>query len=86
MGHYCIETNSGKLELSKGAYLTMMKRKTNKTLTKRKPITHFNEKKSTVKKHQGKHIGRSLKASKQNELVIKDRFNNSYTFGINSDS
>ena len=38
------------------------------------------------KKNQTKHIGRSLKSSKQNELVIKDRFNKSYTFGINSDS
>ena len=65
MGYYCVETNSGKLELSKGAYLTMMKRKTNKTLTKRKPIAHFNEKKSTVKKHMVKSVGRSIKNSKQ---------------------
>ena len=65
MGHYCIETTEGKLELSKGAYLTMMKRKNTKTLTKRKPIAHFNEKKSAVKKHMVKSMGRSLKNSKQ---------------------
>ena len=52
MGIYCIDTNSGMLEVSKGTYLTILKRKKTleKTLTKRKII--FHDKKSTVKKLQ----------------------------------
>ena len=52
MGLYCIETNSGKLELMKGAYLTLKKRKTTleKTIKKTKTICH--ERKSTIKKQK----------------------------------
>lgn len=59
MGIYCIDTNSGMLEVSKGTYLTILKRKKTleKTLTKRKII--FHDKKSTVKKLQN--IGRIKK-------------------------
>ena len=65
MGHYCVETNAGKLELSKGAYLTMLKRKgvPTKTLAKMKPISHCHEKKSTVKKPMVKSLGRSINRS-----------------------
>lgn len=37
---FCVETQTGKLELTKGAYLTLQKRKTStfRTITKTKPI------------------------------------------------
>jgi hypothetical protein len=88
MGHYCVETKAGKLEVSKGAYLTMMKRKNNavKTLAKRKPISHYHEKKTTVKKPLVKSMGRSINRSlRQKELLIRDSQNNSYTFGLSND-
>ena len=50
---YYVTTNSGKLELTKGSYLTLMKRKNSvaKTLQKSKPITHSNKQnKRTIKK------------------------------------
>lgn len=50
---YYVTTNSGKLELTKGAYLTLMKRKSSicKTLQKSKPISHsYKQNKKTIKK------------------------------------
>lgn len=50
---YYVTTNSGKLELTKGAYLTLMKRKNSicKTLQKSKQIIHSNKQsKRTLKK------------------------------------
>jgi hypothetical protein len=50
---YYVTTNSGKLELTKGAYLTLMKRKNSicKTLQKSKTITHSSKQnKKTLKK------------------------------------
>jgi hypothetical protein len=48
---YCVTTNSGKLELTKGAYLTLMKRKSSicKTLQKQKPIINQSYKQSNKK-------------------------------------
>lgn len=42
MGAFSIETQKGKLEVSKGVYLTMLKSKNSakKTLTKHKPISY----------------------------------------------
>lgn len=50
---YYVTTNSGKLQLSKGSYLTLMKRKNSvaKTLQKSKLITHtYKQNKKTLKK------------------------------------
>ncbi len=50
---YYVTTNSGKLELTKGAYLTLMKRKNSvaKTLQKTKTISHsYKQDKKTIKK------------------------------------
>lgn len=50
---YCVTTNSGKLELTKGAYLTLMKRKNSicKTLQKSKIINNsYKQNKKTIKK------------------------------------
>lgn len=50
---YYVTTNSGKLELTKGAYLTLMKRKNSicKTLQKSKPISQsYKSNKKTIKK------------------------------------
>lgn len=50
---YYVTTNAGKLELMKGCYLTLMKRKNSaaKTLKKTKQIVHFyQESKKTIKK------------------------------------
>lgn len=50
---YYVTTNSGKLELTKGAYLTLMKRKNSicKTIQKSKPISHsYKQNKKTLKK------------------------------------
>ena len=63
MNHYCLDTGSGQIELSKGAYLTMLKRKlpTIKIVNKHKPInSHWCDKK-TVKKPLVKSVGRSIR-------------------------
>ena len=65
---YCVETEQGVLEVTKGVYLTMLKRKcsTIKTLTKHKPInSHWNSKK-TVKKLKIKGVGRNLQKRSKN--------------------
>ena len=65
---YCVETEQGMLEVSKGVYLTILKRKcsTIKTLTKHKPInSHWNSKK-TVKKLKIKTLERNLQKKSKN--------------------
>lgn len=56
---YFIKTKNGMLELSKGAYLTIMKRQKTeiKTLKKTKKITHQYENIKTVKKAYNKNCG-----------------------------
>lgn len=82
---YCIDTESGKLELMKGAYLTLLKRKssTMKTIEKSKAICHFGNKK-TVKKNMTKSYGRSCIASR-NEIVMKDKRSNNLIFSVFKD-
>ena len=58
MGYYCIETKKGNLEVSKGAYLTMLKRKTPQT--KRKLISHQCPK-STLKRMKTFEVNRKCK-------------------------
>lgn len=79
---YCIETESGKLELMKGAYLTLLKRKSStiRTMEKSKPICHFGNKK-TVKKNMTSSYGRSYLASK-NEVLMKDKKKNNLVFSV----
>lgn len=51
---YYVTTNAGKLELMKGCYLTLMRRKKSaeKTLKKAKIITHpYKQSKRTIKKN-----------------------------------
>ena len=83
---YSIETLQGTLELSKGAYLTMIKRKnsTIKTLCKSKPISHSNNFKPTLKKskkmnasHQLEpmNLRRSVERSYSRELPNKETKN-----------
>ena len=76
---YSIETISGTLELSKGAYLTMMKRKnsTIKTLCKSKPISHSNNLKQTLKKSKKMYGScqqdpKGLKSSYMNRSISRD--------------
>lgn len=71
---YSVETLVGTLELSKGAYLTMMKRKnsTIKTLCKSKQISHSCNVKPTMKK--SKKLTYSYVAdSKAMKSSVKDR-------------
>lgn len=70
----------------KGAYLTMLKRRSStfKTLVKSKPISHLSDKK-TVKK-MTKSIGRSImQCNAHNEIVMKDRMRNSLVFSVFKD-
>ena len=57
---YCVETRLGMLSVSKGVYLTMLKRKCSaiKTLTKHKMINSYLTSKKTVKKYKTKKIRR----------------------------
>ena len=82
---YCIDTECGKLELMKGAYLALQKRKssTMKTIEKSKAIYHFGSKK-TVKKKMTKSYGRSMSSSR-NEIVMKDKRSNSLIFSVFKD-
>lgn len=71
---YYVTTNAGKLELMKGCYLTLMRRKNSaeKTLQKKKLITHsFRQSKKTIKKSYNiwKEKTYSSKNSK-NEIVL----------------
>ena len=85
MGHYCVETKKGKVEVSKGAYLTILKRKTTtkKTPTKTKLIYHLKEAKKTVKPEQMNE--RVRRSARLNNIVMKDRKNNSHVFTISND-
>lgn len=70
----------------KGAYLTMLKRRSStfKTLVKTKPISRLMEKK-TVKK-MTKSYGRNLIQSySHNEVVMKDKMRNSLVFNVYRD-
>lgn len=68
----------------KGAYLTMLKRKSStiKTLQKSKPISHFNCKK-TVKKNMTKSYGRGT--AYRNQVVMKDKNSNNFVFNVYKD-
>lgn len=73
MHHYSLETGSSRIEVSKGTYLTMLRRKpsTVKTLRKHKPIspTVF-RKKTTKKQYTG--VGRKLRKGKRvSEVFIQ---------------
>lgn len=68
---YYVTTNSGKLELTKGAYLTLMKRKSSicKTLQKSKPINHsYKQNKKTIKKSYNE--WKEKMHSLNNEMVL----------------
>ena len=67
---YCVETISGTLELTKGTYLTMLKRKesTVKTLAKTKPIARLTATR-TVKK-QGSTVG-GIRKSIRSQILTK---------------
>ena len=92
---YTIETGSGTIELTKGAYLTMLKRKSsvNKTLIKSKPISHYSNLKQTVKtkmikslKAGGRNsIRNSLRRSLRDSIAMKDNLNKSHSFAICND-
>ena len=79
MGYYCIETKKGKLEVSKGAYLTMLKRKTPQN--KRKFISR-NHPTSTLKKMKTFEVNRK---SKSRSIKMRDRFNKCHTFNLPAD-
>jgi hypothetical protein len=89
MNHYSVDTGSGKIELSKGTYLTMMKRKLPavRTLSKHKPIsaiTHAGEKR-TVKKPMIKSMGRSITRQARHQIMMLDGRNNPYKFHLTGD-
>ena len=73
---YLIETPQGMLEVTKGAYLTMLRRKCcpMRTLTKHKLISSQNMCKKTVKKIKIKNQGRHLeKKPRQKTVLLEDR-------------
>lgn len=85
---YSIETASGSLELTKGTYLTLLRKKPSaiKTLIKSKPISHFSNNKNTVKKPLTKSYGRtSLRSSLRNEIVLKDKTGKGHIFDVCGD-
>ena len=87
---YCVQTISGTLELTKGTYLTMLKRKqsTIKTLIKSKPISRLTNSKQTVKKNLKKSMGwvsSSLRRSTRSQILMKDRQDKTHVFKVCGD-
>ena len=85
---YSVETQSGTLELTKGTYLTLLKRKSSgiKTLIKSKPISHISNNKNTVKKPLSKSYGRgSIRSSLRNQLLLKDKAGKGHVFEVCGD-
>lgn len=79
---YYIETECGKLELMKGTYLTMLKRKElgKNTVVKSKQIRHQVNKK-TVKRQATKSYGRKVIQIK-NSIIMKDKLNKNHIFPV----
>ena len=84
---YFIETQSGKLQLTKGTYLTLLKRKSSalKTLDKSKPLYSAYNKK-TIKKHYSHGSShKMIKSLGPNRIALKDRRKNTLMFSVNED-
>lgn len=89
MPHYCVETGEGYLELTKGAYLAMVRRKNSasKTLPKHKPINSHACLEGTVKKMKVKNHERNFEhRSKPKKLYMLDRMKKIHTFKLKDDS
>lgn len=88
---FCIETEWGKLELTKGNYLSLIKRKNEifKTVKKTKQISHMENKKTLTKnmtrscKNKGGLV-RSLQYP-GNEIALRDRQQNTFLFSVGRD-
>lgn len=86
---FCIQTESGKLELTKGSYLTLQKRKSEifKTVKKTKQISHTQNQKRTLTrntKQQNRYPNRVIKSTK-NELALRDSNKNIFLFRVGHD-
>lgn len=81
---YFIETQSGKLQLTKGTYLTLLKRKSSvlKTLHKTNPL-HTNNKKTIKKHYRLASTHKMLKSLGPNQIVMRDKNRKSLMFSVN---
>lgn len=84
---YCVDTEAGPLELTKGTYLTMLRRKSSvtRTLTKTKPIAHFHSKKTIKRPYARPGTRFLLRNQKLDEIHFRDRNDKQYKFSIYSD-
>ena len=79
---FCIETNSGKIELTKGNFLALQKRKqsTLRTLAKTKPIAKECSK-STVKRSSG----RSSSVQRSDEVGLFNKCGEEVRFAVSGE-
>ena len=73
--------------MSKGAYLTILKRKnsTKNTEKKTKQIYHLKETKKTVKPMLAPRIQNVRRSPRLHNIIMRDRMNTQYSFAINAD-